>query len=86
MKHKRLSVTWADHYSDFSQGKTIEEVRELVSKTCVRETIGYLIHETKDQLAMASTLDHNGDGSYHYSEIFVCIKSNIISRQVLEVK
>lgn len=71
-----IEVEWADHYSEFDDGHTLDEVIEMVNTPCVRQSSGYLIAENKRQIAIAGTVEEDGT----YSEIFVCMKRSILYR------
>jgi len=74
-----ITVEWADHYSEFDQGMSIDDVQKMVDTPAVRKTTGHLICEGKRQLAVASTIDFE-DGKYSFCEVFICMKKAIINR------
>lgn len=77
----RITVTWADHYSEFEQGWSLEEIAKLVAKPCIRKTTGYLLPvSSKRQIAVAGTIEEDGTAS----EIFVCMKKVIIAIEYLD--
>ena len=49
LKHKfpRATVTWADHFSDFEDGFSLEDIMEMMKKPSIRETSGYLVGSNK---------------------------------------
>lgn len=77
----RVTVTWADHYSDYNQGYSIEDIQKMVATPCIRKTTGYLLPiKSKRQIAIAGTIEDNGTAS----EIFICMKKAIISIEYLD--
>lgn len=72
----KIEVTWADHYSNFEDGFTIDQIQQMLKKLCIRKTSGYLVGEDRRQLAIASTIEDDGTAS----ELFICMKKAIISR------
>jgi len=71
-----ISITWADHYSEFDDGFTLDEIKKLLDTPCIRETGGYLVGENKRQIAIAGTIEEDGT----MSEVFICMKKAIIHR------
>lgn len=73
-KFPEVTVTWADHWSDYGQGFSIEDVEEKLRDYCIRKTKGWLIGQNKRQIAVAGTIEEDGT----VSEFFVCMKKAII--------
>ena len=79
----RVTVTWADHYSEYDQGYSMEDIKKLVATPCIRKTTGYLLPVTnRRQIAIAGTIEEDGT----VSEIFICMKRAIISTEYLDPK
>jgi len=74
-----IEVEWMDHYSEFEQGLSIDDVKKMVATPAIRVSKGYLVHEGKRQIAIAGTIDYE-DGEYTFCEVFVCMKKAILYR------
>lgn len=77
-----VEITWADHYSEFKDGFSMEELQKMVETPCIRKSVGYLVADSKRQIAIAGTIEDDGT----CSEIFVCMKKAIIKKKVMEEK
>ncbi len=78
-KFPHIIVEWMDHYSEFEQGFSLEDVQKMVKTPAIRQTAGFLVHEGQRQIAIAGTIDFE-DGEYSFCEVFVCMKKAIVSR------
>lgn len=78
--YPRVTVTWADHYSDYEQGYSLEDIEKLVKTPCIRKSTGYLLPtKNKRQIAIAGTIDDDNT----FCEIFICMKKAIIEIEYL---
>ena len=68
-------VEWADHYSNYEDGFSQDDITKMLNKLCIRKTVGYLVGENKRQIAIAGTAEEDGT----FSEVFICMKKAIIS-------
>jgi hypothetical protein len=84
LKHgfPRATLTWADHFSDFEDGYSIEDIEKMMKKPAIRETSGYLVGENKRMVALAGTIEEDGT----CSEIFLCMRKCILDMEVEERK
>ena len=69
-----VEVTWADHYSDFEDGFSPEQIEKMLKKPAIRKTAGYLVGESKRMIAVAGTLEEDGT----CSEVFLCMRKCVI--------
>lgn len=77
----RVTVTWADHWSDYEDGFSMEDIQEMVAKPCIRKTTGHLLPvSSKRQIAIAGTIEEDGT----VSEVFICMKKAIINIEYLD--
>ena len=74
-----ITVEWMDHYSEFEQGYSMDDVIKMVRTPAIRKTKGFLIYEGQRQIAIAGTIDFE-EGEYSFCEVFVCMKRAIVSR------
>ena len=80
VKCPRVTVTWADHYSEYEQGFTLDKVKKMVETLCIRKTTGYLLPVgNRRQIAIAGTIEDDGT----VSEIFICMKKAVMNMEYL---
>ena len=78
MKHTfpRITIQWGDHWcTEQNEPYSLEEI-ERMARAVIRETSGYLVYEGKRVLAVAGTIEENGDAT----EINFFMKRAIINR------
>lgn len=79
----RVTVTWADHYSEYEQGFSLEDVEKMIKTPCIRKSTGYLLPiKDRRQIAIAGTIEEDET----VSEIFICMKKAIIEIEYLDRK
>ena len=74
MTIKREVIRWADHFF-ISETMTIDEIKSKL-KPYVRTTTGYVIAENRRVLAIASTIEPDGE----FTEVNYLMKRCILSR------
>ncbi len=79
MKYPLYEIDWYDHYSGNANWTENPERGASLSKWLCH-TVGYVIAEDKDQVALAQTLTEDG----RHSHIMVIIKSTIKKKRKLK--
>lgn len=74
-KYPYVSVLWEDHYAMYGEF-SLKDVRKQLKKTIIRTSSGYKVGETDHIMAIANTIDLDGERSF--TDIFYCYKSLII--------
>lgn len=78
MKHSfpHITVRWEDHWcTESNEPYSVEEIAKM-AKATVRETTGYLVYEGERVLAIAGTIEEDGQ----VTEVNFFMKQAIISR------
>lgn len=82
MKPRMIHVTWEDHYSNGDGWELRSQYNFKPAALC--ETLGFLIHETKDELHIALNIGHEEGKDYSFADFMCILKKNVLKRRYIK--